>query len=169
MIYILAALAIAFALTWWIAPKSHVVFAGLADGSDQTPPGTGRWPGAGRAVDFEGEPIDVRGKFIGLVRGASMCSDIPDGSRFIADYVSGIHDITLRPGDIVVAKEFDAAVGPQRYCYCLRKIKSMKNGQVEYEETIHGIHAPHDFERVIARVSHVFGRSATAALASALH
>jgi hypothetical protein len=157
MLYIILALAAALLILQWLAPRSYLVHAGVADGdvpSDQ--PTWVRWTSAGLIRDERGARIDLRDAFYGIVKGPSMKEKgLTDGAQFVGQRLDIYHPPVLKAGDIVVAKEFDLSVGPEKYCYCLRSIRAVEDNQVQYEDSIHGQHGPHPFEQVIARVTYV--------------
>ena len=171
MIFIIAAILLALAAIRLMAPVTYLVHAGVAD--DYQPsgkPSHTRWIAAGRAANPDGTPLDLSGKFLGLVVGPSMEKrHIRDGSHFAADYIHEGWETKIKVGDIVVAKEFSEDGGPENYCYCLRQVRSVVDGRVEYEDSIHGTHRPHAFERVVARVSYVFDRSPAASLVALIN
>ena len=112
------------------------------------------WLTAGFATDEHGKSVDVSGKFIGDVIGISMLNQrIPEGSIVVGPYLKDLERPSLTEGAIVVVK--DRASDTAKEAFCLRRVRSIAGGQVEYFEDGKGAHPPHPLEQMVARINFV--------------
>jgi hypothetical protein len=152
MLYLILAAAALMVVLTAIAPRRYPVHAARPPASPST--GAMPWLTAGFATDEHGKSVDVTGKFIGDVIGVSMVEKgIPDGSIVVGPWLTAADRPTLPDDAIVVVK--DRINETAKEAYCLRRVRSIGNGQVEYYEDGKGPHPPHPLGQMVARINFV--------------
>jgi hypothetical protein len=141
------------------SPARYVVHCSRARPLERGLKASDKWVMAGLLYDT-GEPaMDISNKFVGLASGDSMSAyGIPNGSTFVADYLSNPQRLSLKAGDIVVVD------GPSAYSsvdFRLRRVEIVDaDGVAKFSDDRRGkSHASRPIGQIVAQVTHVIPKN----------